>query len=92
MLNEHGIQIRCAPKAGSVAKLLLITPKKVGSAPKRNLIRRRLKAIFFEEQLYTGNYSYVIFVEKAAVALPFATLKELMLQAQERAKNRYESR
>ena len=34
------------------AKILIVTPKKIGSAPVRNLLKRRLKSIFYEEKLY----------------------------------------
>ena len=47
---------RLAIKALSVDsfpnKILVITPKKIGTAPQRNLLRRRLKALFYEQKLY----------------------------------------
>lgn len=61
------------------ARILIVLARAVGNAPERNLIRRRIKAIFYEEKLYTGNVDYVIIVYKKMVTLPFDQLKTLLL-------------
>ena len=55
-----------------------MTPRRSGNAPQRNLIRRRLKAIFYEEKLYQGPYDCIIFVTQEAVKTPFPALRELL--------------
>jgi ribonuclease P protein component len=61
------------------SRILIVLARAVGNAPERNLIRRRIKAIFYEEKLYTGNVDYVIIVYKKMVTLPFDQLKTLLL-------------
>ncbi len=64
------------------AKLLMVVSRRVGNAPQRNLIKRRLRAIFKEERLFLGMYNLTIIVDNRVIALPFTHLKALMLKAQ----------
>lgn len=80
-ISYGGITIKTAPKTSDYGRILIITPKKVGNAPQRNLLRRRFKAIFFEEKLYEGSYDCAVFVSSGALAVPFSTLKELLTKA-----------
>ena len=73
-----GLDIKSAPKIGDFGRILVITPAKSGSAPERNLIRRRLKAIFYEEKLYTSSFSWIIFIKRESQAYTFLQLKELL--------------
>ena len=73
-----GLDIKVAPKGGSFGKILVITPAKSGNAPQRNLIRRRLKAVFYEEQLYLSESSWIIFVKKESQSYSFQELKQLL--------------
>ena len=61
-----------------VGRILIITPKKIGSAPQRNLIRRRLKALYYEELHYTHGYDIVIYCRKGSAELSFQALKEIL--------------
>ena len=74
-----GLDIKLAPKEGDFGKILIITPAKSGSAPQRNLIRRRLKAVFYEEQLYLSESSWIIFVKKESQSYSFQELKQLLI-------------
>jgi ribonuclease P protein component len=56
----------------------------VGNAPERNLLRRQLKAIFYEEKLFERGFECIIILRKEAVPLSFAQLKELLLDAYRR--------
>jgi ribonuclease P protein component len=80
-IYNHGFTIKIAPKQSEIGRILVITPRKVGNAPQRNLIRRRLKAIFFEEKMYEKPYDCIVFVTPAAVAVPFSVIKELLISA-----------
>jgi ribonuclease P protein component len=81
--TSAGLVIAIAPRSHQdFARLLIIIPKKVGSAPERNLIRRRIKAIFYEHKLFTGNIDWLFFVKPASKSLDFATLKNIILTTQ----------
>ncbi len=68
-------------------RILIVISRKVGNAPERNKIRRRLKSIFYEEKLYETPYDYIVIVKKAAVALSFEALKKLLCRAYSERKN-----
>jgi ribonuclease P protein component len=77
----QGLDIRLAPKFLSRARILIVTPRACGNAPKRNRIRRRIKSIFYEQQYYEQAYDWIILVRKEAIMLEFDQLKALMAQA-----------
>lgn len=81
VLREKGLEIRKAPTTNPFGRLLLVIPKKVGNAPKRNLIRRRIKSIFYQEKFYEKKYDFLCFVYPHATLLSFAELKELLVKA-----------
>lgn len=62
----------------SLDRILIITPKKIGSAPQRNLLKRRLKSIFYEEKYYQQGYTLAFFCKKESVKRTFAELKALL--------------
>lgn len=66
------------PDAQSHGKLLIVTPRKTGSAPKRNLLRRRLKAIYYQEKLYTIAAIGIIILYDHATTLSFDELKTFL--------------
>lgn len=55
-------------------KLLIIVPRKVGKAHIRNKIRRRIKEIFYTNQLYKKPLRSIILVYPDAVNLSFEQL------------------
>jgi ribonuclease P protein component len=73
-----------APRQGEFGRILIVTSAKVGNAPQRNLIRRRIKSIFYEEKLYERNFDCVIISQKKAVEHSFAQWKELILGVYEK--------
>lgn len=81
MLKKPGLTILVAPAQKEFGRVLIIASKKVGSAPERNLLRRRLKSIFYEEKLYEKPFDCIIITNKLAVPLSFTELKSLLLQA-----------
>ena len=52
LIKSDAFDMRALPTRSFCGRILVITPKKMGTAPKRNLIRRRLKALFYEEKLF----------------------------------------
>lgn len=77
----QGLDIRLAPKFLSQARILIVTPRACGNAPKRNRIRRRIKSIFYEEKYYEQAYDWIILIRKEAILLEFDQLKALMAKA-----------
>lgn len=73
--------ILVAPRQAAFGRILVIASRKVGNAPERNLIRRRIKSIFYEEKLYERSFDCAIIVQKKMVELSFAEIKELILNA-----------
>ncbi|MGC2310458.1 MAG: ribonuclease P protein component [Candidatus Babeliaceae bacterium] len=72
------LEIRVAP-IGLPGRLLLIIPKRVGNAPQRNRIRRRLKAIFVENKLFELPYNWVFFIKPGIQKWTFVHMKEVIL-------------
>lgn len=70
--------ILLAPRQGDFGRILIITSRKVGNAPERNLIRRRIKSIFYEEKLYEHGFDCVFIAQKKATELSFDQLKTIL--------------
>ncbi len=64
-------------------RILVITPKKSGNAPKRNLIRRRLKAMFHEEGWDTKPYDLLVYCRKGIADISYQDLKKILLSIYE---------
>jgi len=79
VVRNASCTILLAPRQAEFGRVLIITSRKVGNAPERNLIRRRIKSIFYEEKLYERNFDCVIIAQKKMVDLSFDQLKELIL-------------
>src|SRR5947208_1957156 len=71
--------VKKAPRLQSYGRMLIVIPRKVGNAPQRNLIRRRLKSIFYEEKLYEKPYDWLLFIKPLATTIDFQTLKQYLL-------------
>ena len=82
--NNRGLLIKLAPKQLDFGRILVVTPKKSGNAPQRNLIRRRFKSIFLEDKLYELSYDWVIITSKEALSLSFETLRTIMQEVLEK--------
>lgn len=62
-------------------KILIVTSAKSGKAHDRNLIRRRIKDIFYKENLYQKHVISILLVYKAAMKLDFDQLKEFLVSS-----------
>jgi ribonuclease P protein component len=83
IINRPELDIRVARENTSYAlgRILIATPKRIGTAPQRNLVRRRLKAIFYQEQLYNYPYVFLVFCKKKSTLLTFTELKTILAHA-----------
>ncbi|RTL07091.1 ribonuclease P protein component [Candidatus Dependentiae bacterium] len=68
-----------ADSLADVGRLLIVSSKKVGNAPKRNLLKRRLKHIFFQKKIYDKGFDWILIARKKATKLTFATLEKKLL-------------
>jgi len=65
----------------SYGRILPIISRKIGNAPQRNKLKRRLKSIFYEERLFEKGFDLAIITKPGAADLSFDQLKELLLKA-----------
>lgn len=73
--------IKRAPTLHPVGRALLVIPKDIGTAPERNLLRRRLKSIIYEHELYKKGYDWLIYLRPSVKKLSFQQLATLLVQA-----------
>lgn len=83
VLRQPGLDILLAPSDLSQGRLLIVTPAYIGTAPERNKIRRRLKALFHEQLLFEKLYDCIVIVKKSGVDLSFESLKNYLFKAYE---------
>lgn len=74
-----GLRILTAPSLlPDYGRVLIITPRRSGNAPQRNLIRRRIKALFVEDNLFRSGFDFVVIVRREAIDTEFKVLKKLL--------------
>ena len=85
VIYHPGLDVRVAYTTNPLARILIVTPKRSGSAPQRNRIRRRLKALFYEERFYERSYDILVLCKKTGIDLPYKDLKTFIATVLERA-------
>ncbi len=90
--RQDELDIRSRPRDSDSSRLpgriLIITPRKIGNAPQRNLLRRRLKAIFREEKIFNYSYDFVVYSRKGSADLSFEDLKAILFEASRKLPSR----
>lgn len=81
VVKHPSIHILRGPALKPTGHLLIVASRKVGSAPERNQLRRRLKSIFHEEKLYEKGFDFIALIRPGIATVSFQELKALMLQA-----------
>lgn len=61
-------------------KMFIIISRKVGKAHDRNLLRRRLKALFYQESYFDKPLNTVLITYKGATEKSFLDLKRMVLK------------
>ena len=77
--KKLGFKLLQASTDKNHGKILVITPRRSGPAYKRNLIRRRVKEIFYREKLYKDCVISILIVEKKAMELNFEEIKKFLV-------------
>ncbi len=83
--KSRELDVLSAPRAKEYARLLIVTPKKIGNAPQRNKIKRRLRAIFYENDLFDGTTDMIVIIKKEGVDMPFEELKRVIIDCASRS-------
>ena len=76
--KSNGLKLLKSPCDLEYGKILIITPKKCGKANLRNQLRRRIKAIFYEEKLFQKPAIYILLAYKKSTEFSFDQLKEFL--------------
>jgi len=83
-LRAPGIEIRTMPAQKEIGRMQIVVPRKVGTSPERNLIKRQLKALFYENKWYAHAKDVLIFIHHgAAEHLTFEKLHDYLQKALE---------
>lgn len=77
--QSDAFDIRVLPKQKKYARILVVTSHKIGTAVKRNLFRRRIKSIFYEEKLYAKGFDWIVYGKKKGPKCSFRDLKKILL-------------
>jgi len=77
--KELGFKLLQAPTTGKNGDILIVTPKKSGTAVQRNLLRRRVKEIFRQEKLYKKPVISILIAYKQAMELNFENIKNFLV-------------
>lgn len=74
-----GLRILRAPATQPLGRILIVIPRRVGSAPERNRIRRRIKSIFRERKLYLSGFDCIALIGPECKKISFDELTRLLL-------------
>ena len=85
VLHRPGIIILLAPRTKEIGRLLAVIPRKVGNAPVRNKLRRRLKAIFYQQSFTQKPFDVIVLAKQGAADYSFDDLKAFLIEAYEHA-------
>lgn len=85
ILRHQAFDIKMAMTHQRHGHLIVVTPRSLGNAPQRNLVRRQIKAIFHENHFKKHDVAWIIFVKKEALLLSFSELQTLICAAVEKA-------
>lgn len=80
-LKHDGFLLLKAPRSAAFGRILIVLPKKVGSAPERNKVRRQVKSIFYEQRCFDKEFDWIFFAKPPVTNLPFQELQKLLLSA-----------
>lgn len=75
------LTILVAPSLLKYGRIMLTTPKKIGNAPTRNKLRRRLKSIFYQQKLYTLGKDLAFLTKPGIDRFSFEKLETLLIKA-----------
>ncbi|MBN1549466.1 ribonuclease P protein component [Candidatus Babeliales bacterium] len=78
LFRQRGLAFRVAPATKAYGRILIVVPKRVGTAVARNKLRRQIKSIFYEQKFYEHNKDLIVLVAPPAATLSFEEIIKLM--------------
>jgi len=84
IVRNQAFTLLMAPQTGEYGKILLIASRRVGNAPQRNKLKRRARALFYEEKLYKKGFDCILIFKKNASSLSYEEFKNLILKGFEK--------
>jgi len=81
LLRDSNFTILYAPKISTFGRILIVAPRRIGTAPQRNRLKRRIRALFYEEKLFEKGHDFAIILKKNAKNLSFQELKKKIMDA-----------
>jgi ribonuclease P protein component len=81
VLKEPELTVLLAPATLPHGRLLVVAARAVGTAPRRNKVRRRIKSIFYQQKFFERGFDCIVLVRTAATEVSFERLESLLLQA-----------
>ncbi len=85
VVTHEGLHLLKAPRSDSLGRILMVIPKRIGNAPTRNKLRRQIRHIFYETELFRGDADWIVIARPGVDQIPFATLQTLFAQAAEKS-------
>lgn len=78
VLKQAGLVIRAAPAQKAWGRIVIIVPRRFGNSPQRHLVKRQVRALFYEKSYFEQPYDMAIFLYKP---IDFASLQNVFTQA-----------
>ncbi len=84
VIRSADADVSVAGSSDEFGRILIIIPKKVGTAVVRNRIRRRIRSLFFEKKFFTQRLLWIVYVKPPLAEQSFTQLEQLFTQWAER--------
>lgn len=81
VFKKPSLEIRRVGTQSEFGRILIVIPRIVGTAPQRNLIRRRFKALFYQGKWYEKKQDLIVLVRKGATQLSYQDLEQIIASA-----------
>lgn len=81
--KDPSFDILCLSATHQHGRVIVITPRKVGNAPARNKIRRQIKALYYQQHLYTYHVDCMVIIKKLPINYTQQELTHLIKKALE---------
>lgn len=81
LFKQDGIEVKQAPAQKPHGRILIVIPRIVGNAVKRNKLRRRIKNIYIENTYFEQPVDTIIFARYGAADLSYEALEKILAKA-----------
>lgn len=78
LLKQKKCTLLFAAKQKETGRILIITPRVSGNAPERNKARRRIKNLFYENELFKTPYDYAIIFKKDGTQMELEEVQNVL--------------